>query len=98
MTSKAGHTTSIRSEQVAAIFYKASCLINQDGIYILYCSLFWADISYCSETCGISYGANIRCMTVLQKLVVRLVRGVLVATDLPIFCREYRRPETGNRH
>ena len=74
MTSKAGQTTSIRSEQVAAI--KASCFIDQDGIRILYCSLFWADISYCSEMCGTTYGANIRCMTVLHKWVVRLVLGV----------------------
>ena len=35
------HINTIRSKllKVEAIIYKASCLINHDGIYILYCSL-----------------------------------------------------------
>ena len=36
------HINTVRSKlsKVAAIIYRASCLINQDGIYMLYCSLF----------------------------------------------------------
>ena len=55
--------------------YKASCLINQDGMYILYCSLFLSYINYCNEICGNTYVANIYFITVLQKRVVRLVYG-----------------------
>ena len=36
------HTVRSKLSKVAAIIYRASCLINQDGIYMLYCSLFFA--------------------------------------------------------
>ena len=48
------HINTVRSQlsKVAAIIYRASCIINQDGIYMLYCSLFLPYINYCSEIWG----------------------------------------------
>ena len=71
------HINTVRSKlsKVAAIIYRASCLINQDGIYMLYCSLFLPYINYCSEIWGNTYCTNVECITVLQKRVVRLVCG-----------------------
>ena len=61
--------------KVAAIIYKASCLINLDRIYILYCYLFLSYINYCSKMWGNTYVTNIWCITVLQERVVHLVCG-----------------------
>ena len=61
--------------RAAAIIYRASCIINQDGIYMLYCSLFLPYINYCSEIWGNTYATNVECITVIQKRVVRLVCG-----------------------
>ena len=71
------HINMVRSKlsKVAAIMYKASCLINQDGMYILYCSLFLSYTSYCSGIWGSTYAANIYFIMVLQKRVVRQVCG-----------------------
>ena len=71
------HINTVRSKlsKVAAIIYRASCLINQDGIYMLYCSLFLPYINYCSEIWGNTYATNVECITVLQKRVVRLICG-----------------------
>ncbi len=42
------HINTVRSKlsKVAAIIYRASCLINKDGIYMLYCSLFLPYLYY----------------------------------------------------
>ena len=71
------HINTVRSKlsKVAAIIYRASCLINQDGIYMLYCSLFLPYINYCSEIWGNTYATNVECITVLQKRLVRLICG-----------------------
>ena len=71
------HINTVRSKlsKVAAIIYRASCLINQDGLYMLYCSLFLPYINYCSEIWGNTYATNVECITVLQKRVVRLICG-----------------------
>ena len=45
--------------KVAAISYNASCLINLDGTYILYCSLLLPYINYCSAIWGNTYVTNI---------------------------------------
>ena len=57
------HINTVRSKlsKVAAIIYRASCLINQDGIYMLYCSLFLPYINYCSEIWGNTYATNVEC-------------------------------------
>ncbi len=71
------HINTDRSKlaKVTAIIYRASCLINQDGIYMLYCSLFLPYINYCSGIWGNTYATNVECITVIQKRVVRLVCG-----------------------
>ena len=69
------NTVVSKLSKVASIIYRGSCLINQDGIYMLYCSLFWPYINYCSEIWGNTYATNVECITVLQKRVVRLVCG-----------------------
>ena len=61
------HINTVRSKlsKVAAIIYRASCLINQDGIYMLYCSLLLPYINYCSEIWGNTYCTNVECITAL---------------------------------
>ena len=71
------HINMVRTKlsKVTAIIYKASCLINHDGMYMLYCYLFLSYINYCSEIWGNTYVTNSRWITVLQKREVRLVCG-----------------------
>ena len=71
------HVNTVRSKlsKVAAIIYRANCLINQEGLYMLYCSYFKPYINYCSEILGNTYCTNVECITALQKRVVRLVCG-----------------------
>ena len=73
------HINTVRSKlaKVTAIIYGTSCLINQDGIYMLYCSLFLPYIKYCIEIWGNTYATNVECIAVLQKRVtlVRIVCG-----------------------
>ena len=38
--------------KVAAVIYKANCLIGRNGRYVLYCSLFLPHLSYCCEMWG----------------------------------------------
>ena len=42
----------LKLSKVAAVIYKANCLIDRNGIYILYCSLFLPHLSYCCEMWG----------------------------------------------
>ena len=73
------HINTVRTKKIlsklAASIYKASCLINLDGMYILYCSLLLPYINYCSEMWGNTHAANIKCIAVLQKRIVRLFFG-----------------------
>ena len=69
------NTVITQLSKVAAIIYKASFVINFDGMYIMYCFLFLSYTSYCSEIWGNTYVTNIRYITVLQNRVVRLVCG-----------------------
>ena len=57
----------LKLSKVAAVMYKANCLIDRNGIYILYCSLFLPHLSYCCEMWGNTYTTNIRGITILQK-------------------------------
>ena len=43
------NTVITQLSKVAAIIYKASFVINFDGMYIMYCFLFLPYTSYCSE-------------------------------------------------
>ena len=71
------NTVRLKLSKVAAVIYKANCLIDRNGMYILYCSLFLPHLSYCCEIWwGNTYTTNIRCITISQKRVIRLVCGV----------------------
>ena len=55
--------------------YKTSFLIDRRGRCILYYSLFLRYIIYCAEIWGNTYKANLKCLVLLQKKVVRLICG-----------------------
>ena len=54
-----------------SIIYRASKLINHQGLFTLFCSLFVPYPTYCCEIWGNPYMSNVRCIFVLQKKVVR---------------------------
>ena len=56
-----------------SIFYKASKLINYEGMLTLYCSLFLPYITYCCEIWGNTYATNVNCIYVIRKKVVRII-------------------------
>ena len=45
-----------------SIIYKASKLINYEGMVTLYCSLFLPYLTYCCEIWGNTYATNVNCM------------------------------------
>ena len=53
--------------------YKASKLINYEGMVTLYCSLFLPYLTYCCEIWGNTYATNVNCIYVIQKKVVRII-------------------------
>ena len=55
--------------------YKTSFLIDRHGKHILCYSLFSPYILYCAEIWGNTYAANLKCLVLLQKKVVRLIVG-----------------------
>ena len=55
------------------IMYKASKLINYEGMYTLYCSLFLPYLAYCCEIWGNTYTTNVNCLYVIQKKLVRII-------------------------
>ena len=66
----------LKLSKVAAVIYKANCIIDRNGMYILYCSLFLPHLRYCCEMWGNTYTTNIHSITILQKQVIWLVYGV----------------------
>ena len=56
-----------------SIIYKASKLINYEGMLTLYCSLFLPCLTYCCEIWGNTYATNVNCIYVIQKKVVRII-------------------------
>ena len=53
--------------------YKASKLINYEGMFTLYCSLFLPYLTYCCEIWGNTYTTNVNCLYVIQKKLVRII-------------------------
>ena len=63
--------------------YRTSFLIDRRGMCILHYSLFLSYIMYCAEIWGNTYAANLKCLVLLQKKVVRLIcRGWTTHVDL----------------
>ena len=54
------------------IMYKASKLINYEGMFTIYCSLFLPYLTYCCEIWGNTYTTNVNCLYVIQKKLVRI--------------------------
>ena len=76
MTTCTGNITIKRLEQYCRKLLRSftkQVLINQDGMFRLYYSLFLPYIIYSSDIWGNTYVTSIRCITILQQLVVRLV-------------------------
>ena len=48
--------------------YRASSLINNHGMHMLYYSLFMPYSMYCAEVWGNTYATNIHCLVLLQKM------------------------------
>ena len=55
--------------------YKASKLINPEGMFTLYHSLFMSYLCYCNEVWGNTYASKVKCIFILQKRVIRLLCG-----------------------
>ena len=49
-----------------SIIYKASKLINYEGMVTLYCSLFLPYLTYCCEIWGNTYATNVNCIYVIH--------------------------------
>ena len=64
-----------------SIIYKASKLINYEGMLTLYCSLFLPYLTYSCEIWGNTYATNVNCM--IQKKLVRIIHheGTLAHTN-----------------
>ena len=69
------HISLLKSKlsKCCAVMYKTSFLIDRRGMRILYYSLFSPYIMYCAEIWGNTYAANLKCLILLQKNVVRLI-------------------------
>ena len=69
------HIQSVKSKLsiVLSIMYKASKLINTEGMYSLYCSLFHPYLSYCNEIWGNTYPSNVKCSFTHHKKAIRLI-------------------------
>ena len=61
--------------KTVSIMYKASKLINPEGMFTLYHSLFMPYLCYCNEVWGNTYASNVKCIFILQKRVIRLLCG-----------------------
>ena len=55
------HIKTIQSKisKTTAIIYKASHVLTERALYILYCSLALPYMTYCSEICGNTYRTNV---------------------------------------
>ena len=51
-------------------------MLNYDGIYTLYCSLFLPYINYCSEIWGNTYKTKLNSIILIQKKVIRAICGI----------------------
>ena len=67
-----------------SIIYRASKLINHQGLLTLFCSLCVPYLTYCCEIWGNTYMSNVHRICVLQKKVVRIIHhaGRLAHTNL----------------
>jgi hypothetical protein len=71
-----------------AILYKIKNILNQNSLYILYCSLILPYITYCVEVWGNAYKTNINQIFLLQKKAIRIINHAnYCATTNPLFIK-----------
>ncbi len=58
-----------------AIISKARSVLDTNSLRILYNSLFLPYFSYCIEVWGNTYQSNIKCISLLQKKMIRIISG-----------------------
>ena len=58
-----------------AVIHRASKLINFEGLLTLYYSLFMPYLCYCCEIWGNTYESNVKCISIMQKRVIRVICG-----------------------
>lgn len=59
--------------KISGILYKVKDKLNEKAMLSLYYALFLPYIQYCVEVWGSTYTANIRCIALIQKKVVRIL-------------------------
>ena len=59
-----------------AILGKTRLILNQNTLYILYCSLVLPYLNYCLEIWGNTYKSNLQPLVILQKRAIRIVNNV----------------------
>ena len=71
------HITMIQSNisKTTAIIYKASHVLTERALYILYCSLALPYLTYCAEIWGNTYRTNVLPVFLKQKRLLRIVCG-----------------------
>ena len=58
-----------------SVIHRASKLINFEGLLTLYYSLFMPYLCYCCEIWGNTYESNVKCISIMQKRVIRVICG-----------------------
>ena len=83
------HISLLKSKlsKCCTVTYKTSFLIDRRGKRILYYSLFSPYIMYCAEIWGNTYAANLKCLILLQRRVVRLICGAQRLDHSLIHCK-----------
>ena len=56
-----------------SVIHRPSKLINFEGLLTLYCSLFMPYFCYCCDILGNTYESNVKCISHLQKRVIRVI-------------------------
>ena len=72
--------------KTTAIIYKASHVLTERALYILYCSIALPYMTYCSEIWGNTYRTNALPVFLKQKRLLRIVcRGNRIDHTTPLF-------------
>ena len=80
------HISLVRSKlaKTVGIVYRVRYLLNRSALFILYCSLFLPNLTYCAEIWGDTYKSNTQCIFRLQKKIVRIVYGASFKDHTPM--------------
>ena len=65
-----------KMSKTTAIIYRSREILNQNSLYLLYCSLIIPYMTYCVEIWGNTYRTNLNPIFILQKRVIRTIKKV----------------------